>query len=523
MTEKYISSAKTALFNGDYKSCHEYCMQALRLNPNISDIYFLLAIIAADHSNIVKGYELIERAIDLNPLMASYHAQKARIALMKSDRISAIEAVNKALKLEPNDQHTFDTLGVVLSRSGQHANALPLYKKAIAMGSASIDILYNYASALQFTGALDEARKIFSNIIQKQPDHYKSWSSLIHISKQSRDHNHIETLQKLFEKHKANADAALNIGHALAKSYEDIGEHSKTMEFLAKAKAIKKQSIDYDYSHDRKIFDAAQSLPALFNIRATTVQSQSPIFVVGMPRTGTTLVDRILSSHDNVTSVGELSDFGLQLKYSAKTASPYVLDAQTLLKSADIDLAHVGADYLNYVRQSFPNLQRTLDKMPLNFFLVPQIAKAIPDARIICLKRGAADTILSNYRQLFATSFSYYNYAYDIEDTARYYLRFRALMNHYEKNIDPKIFMQIKYEDLVDDLEPQARKLIEFAGLEWQDQCLNFHENSAPVATASSAQVRSPIYSSSLGRWRKYEAQMRPALKILEQADCPPD
>lgn len=498
-------------------------MQALRIDPNIPDIYFLLAIIATDHGNIVKGSDLIERAILLDPKIASYHAQKARISLMKSDRVSALKAADRALGLKPTDPHTLDTLGVILSRAGQHADALPLYRKAISRGTPSIEMLYNYASALQFTGALDDARAQFSQIIAKQPDHYKSWSSLIHITKQSEDHNQIEMLEKLFAKHQSNPDAALNLGHALAKTYEDLGKASKSIEWLKQAKAIKKKAISYDFDQDKPIFDAAKSLPNSPAIMASPVQEHSPIFVVGMPRTGTTLVDRILSSHDQVTSVGELSDFGLQLKYGAKTSSQYVLDADTLRTSNDIDLAKVGKAYLNSVSQSFPGLKRTLDKMPLNFFYIPIIAKAIPDARIICLKRGAADTILSNYRQLFATSFSYYNYAYDIEDIAHYYLHFRALIDHYEQSIDPNIFMQVKYEDLVDDLEPQARKLIQFAGLEWQDQCLNFYENSAPVATASSAQVRSPIYSSSRGRWRKYEADILPALAILDQAGCPPD
>lgn len=523
MTDKNISAAKTALLIGDYKSCHEYCMQALRMNPNEPDIYFLLGIIAADHDNIVKGAELIDRAIALNPKMASYHAQKARISLMKSDRISALKAADVAINLHPNDRHTWDTLGVVLSRAGQHADALPLYRKAISLGQPSTEMLYNYASALQFTGALDDARGQFSNIIKRQPDHYKSWSSLIHISKQSDDDNQLETLKKLFTKHRTNPDAALNLGHAIAKTYEDLGKASESIAYLKQAKAIKKKAIDYDFAKDEQIFDAAKSLPSLFSINAAPVCENSPIFIVGMPRTGTTLVDRILSSHDDVTSVGELSDFGLQLKYGAKTPSQYVLDAQTLLKSSDIDLLQVGGAYLDSVRQSFPGLKRTLDKMPLNFFSIPIIAKAIPDARIICLRRGAADTILSNYRQLFATSFSYYNYAYDLEDIARYYLRFRDLMDHYEQNIDPKVFMQIQYEDLVDDLETQAKKLVQFSGLKWQEQCLNFHENSAPVATASSAQVRSPIYSSSRGRWRKYGANIAPALAILNQAHCPPD
>jgi hypothetical protein len=249
-------------------------------------------------------------------------------------------------------------------------------------------------------------------------------------------------------------------------------------------------------------------------------EEAAPIFIVGMPRTGTTLVDRILSSHSQVTSAGELTDFALAMKRIAGTKSAYVLDAETLDASAGIDAAKLGEAYIRSVRETLGVGGRFIDKMPLNVFLSAHILRALPEARVICLRRHPADTVLSNYRQLFATSFSYYAYAYGLESAAQYYVRFDRLVRRFRETLPPDRFTEVHYERLVDDLEPEARRLLDFCGLQFEPACLNFHENAAPVATASAAQVRQPLYRSSLDRWKRYRPQIDPALEILKKAGC---
>ena len=165
-------------------------------------------------------------------------------------------------------------------------------------------------------------------------------------------------------------------------------------------------------------------------------------------------------------------------------------------------------------------LFRSIDKMPLNFFYAALIHRALPNAKIICLRRGALDACLSNYRQLFATTFSYYNYTYDLLDTGRYYIEFDSLVRHWRETLPATRYREVRYEDVVEHTEREARALVEFCGLDWNPACLAFHENAAPVATASSVQVRRPIYRTSLERWRKYEAEIAPLKKLLEEAGC---
>ena len=274
------------------------------------------------------------------------------------------------------------------------------------------------------------------------------------------------------------------------------------MSWLGKAKAPKSSEQPYDPRFDDELFAAAGRSASLPQTRGHG--GPAPIFIVGMPRTGTTLVDRILSSHSKVTSAGELTDFALAMKRMAGTKSAYVLDAETLDAAAGIDAARLGEAYVRSVKDTLAVEGRFIDKMPLNVFLSAHILRALPDARVICLRRHPADTVLSNYRQLFATSFSYYAYAYGLESTAHYYVRFDRLVRRFTEALPPDRFTELHYERLVDDLEPEVRRLLDFCGLEFEPACLNFHENAAPVATASAAQVRQPLYRSSLDRWKRY-------------------
>ena len=163
---------------------------------------------------------------------------------------------------------------------------------------------------------------------------------------------------------------------------------------------------------------------------------------------------------------------------------------------------------------------RFIDKLPLNAIYAPIILSALPNARIICLRRHPADTVLSNYRQLFATRYPYYDYALNLEATANYYVGFDRMIRHFSDTLPADRFTQVHYEDVVADIEGEARRLLDFCGLAFEPQCIDFHRNTAPVATASSAQVREPLYTRALARWKRYEAHLGPALDILEAADC---
>jgi hypothetical protein len=276
-------------------------------------------------------------------------------------------------------------------------------------------------------------------------------------------------------------------------------------EHLTVGKAAKRRMLAYSIDDDRVLFEA---LARHFDVRSLVSAApghpdDSPVFVVGMPRSGTTLVERILSSHSAVVSAGESQNFGVCLKRAAGTNSNRVLDVETLVSAMEIDLAAVGRSYVETTRPQGTAAARFVDKMPLNFFYVGFIHLALPNAKVICLRRDPMDTCLSNLRQLFALGFSYYNYAYDLGDIGRYYVLFDALISHWNGVLPGKL-LEVSYERLVANQENETRRLLQFCGLPFEPACLDFHANAAPVATASAVQVRAPLYTGAVGRWRRY-------------------
>lgn len=516
MVTEWQREAERALNRRDYRLAHELCLKTLAVEPRHADALFLLGVIAAEHRNYSKALEVIDRALAIGPRKPEYLAQRGRCLLALKRPREAFESAKTALDLEPKDALTLDTIGVVMTRAGAHAEAAEPFRRAVARDGSKPAYRYNLGAALQFVGDLRGAETEYREALRLDPRFYRAWSALTQVARAALTPTDVAAIERTLEGGPLDADAELHLCHALAKQHEDEGRYDTAYRWLERGKRRKAEQLGYRFAADEELFAAAQRLPAeLAGFHAHGFASREPIFIVGMPRTGTTLVERILSSHPNVFSAGELTNFGLVLKRAARTPSNRVLDAETLDAGAHCDLAAVGAAYLESTRPRTGHTERFIDKMPLNFFYAPLIARALPNAKIICLRRNPLDTCLSNYRQLFATSFSFYNYAYDLLDTGRYFAGFRALTALWRETLGAS-YIEVRYEDVVDNPEREARRLLELCELPWDPKCLAFHENAAPVATASSAQVRQPIYKSSVERWRHYEPQIGPLRALLE-------
>ena len=514
-----LKTARNALARRSYREAHAACMEILRHDPKNAEAFLLLGILTADHANHQKAVELFDRALGYDPYLNAAIASKARSLIALNQRERALEVARSIADLQSVDPHTLDTLGVVFSRAGRHEDALLYYQAALENGSDQGNYYYNYGAAYQFLGRIDEARAAYRQAIERDPEDARSYAAIVTITRQSETDNDISKLEALFPRFADDPNARLNIGHAIAKAYDDLGQGAQALYWLEKAKALKKQELAYDPAFDRAVFEQVRALAGIeINPRPDAL---GPIFITGMPRTGTTLVDRIVSSHSQVTPAGELTDFGLLLKRAVRSPGPFVLDANTLAAGATADLEQIGSAYIAHVRKTIGISSPTFtDKMPLNILYTPLILKAMPNARVICLKRHPADTVLSNYRQLFATTYSYYNYAYDLETTARYFAQFNRLVDHFQDVLPNTRFATVEYESVVSGIERETRRLLEFCGLDFEQACVDFHTNQAPVATASSAQVRQPLYSSAMARWRRYRPGLDAMLDILVEEEC---
>jgi hypothetical protein len=303
---------------------------------------------------------------------------------------------------------------------------------------------------------------------------------------------------------------------ALSKEYEDLGELDESFAHLTAGKRAGRGKRGYSSERDASLFKSIEANTRELHGPEGS-DSGEPIFVIGMPRSGTTLVDRILSSHPDVQSAGELQNFSIALKRASGSRTPNLLDEDTLGRARELDWRKLGAAYVGGTRPVTGQTPRFVDKLPHNFLYAGHIARALPNARIICLRRNAMDTCLSNFRQLFAQSSPFYDYSFDLLDTGRYYVMFDRLMAHW-KRVMPERILEIEYEAIVDDQEQTTRRLLEFCGLSWNEACLRFDQNEAPVSTASAVQVRQPLYRSALQRWKRYERQLAGLRSLLEEA-----
>lgn len=516
MTNLSLETGLGLLRKKAYKAVHEVALQAIRTNISDPVPYFLLGVIAFDHNNFGKAQELFRKAHQLDAKEPYYPAYLAMSLSTLRKSNEARMAADTASRFIDTNAHLNDMIGVVYSRCGFHENAVEHFKVAIRENKSEPNYFYNLAASQQFLGQFKKAQVAYETVLRLDPENHRAWSSLISLKKQTKDQNHLETLKLLFNRTHLSTDAKLHFGHAIAKTLEDLGQYKESLSWLLKSKAEKRIELPFDRDSASRVFNAAKFGNEFTERFDKFDQERVPIFIVGLPRTGTTLVDRILSSHSQVKSAGELDAFAEQVKKLTNTSSPLVLDAETLIAAQSITLGLAAQNYLDQTKALGSGLPYMVDKMPLNFFYAGLIARAFPKVKIIALRRGALDSCLSNFRQLFSTQFSYYNYTFDLQDTAYFYRQFDDLMAHWRNTLPTDKFMEVHYEDVVCDQENQTRRLLDFCDLNWEEACLRFHENKAAVSTASSVQVRQPLYSGSIGRWKKYGDKIDDLKKVLK-------
>ncbi len=498
----------------------QVCLRAVEADRSNPEAHFLLGIVSAELQKFGNAIEFIEAAIQLDDGKADYHAHLARcLSLMHRDT-EARSAVDRALSLDPEDALTLDTIGVVYSRLSDHERAVNVFRKAVTAQPNNAGFQFNLGSSLKFLGEFEAAEQAYESAISAQPKLYKVHSALAQLKQQTTEANHIERFEALLENAGDDVRGELYLRHALAKEYDDIEHYDKAFEHLLAGNSRLRAGLKYDIEDDRALFECVEDLftEGVFNGPCVGYSTTEPVFIVGMPRTGTTLTERILSSHSAVFSAGELKNFSLELKRASGTGSNKVLDTETFQKGMEVDFAALGKSYVESTRPTTGTIPHFTDKLPLNFLYIGFIHLALPDAKIICLRRNPMDACLSNFRQLLAlTDSPYYNYSYDLLDTGRYYILFDRLMEHWRRVLPGKV-LEVQYEELIADQEAQSRRLIKHCCLEWEDACLEFEKNRAAVATASAVQVREPIYTRAVDRWRHYEKHLAPLRELLEQS-----
>lgn len=492
--------------------------ELLSIAPPHPAVHYIAGVAAMELQQMPKALSHLHQAADLDPNRVDILTQFAKALALVKMSLEARRTADRAMALEPRDSITLDTLGVVYTQVHAHAEAKGAFRHAVTLNPQHAPYRFNLATALLATGEIDDARDELETCIRIDPYYWKAHLTLAQQRRQTATANHIERLQSLLAGQEDNLEAQTYLHMALAKEHEDCAEYPAAFAHYTRGKSAAGAGRNYCIAEDEALFATiTAAFPTPQQKPSAGCASDEPIFVIGMPRSGTTLVERIISSHPGVHSAGELLNFGLTLKRHSGSHTPLMLDVDTIQRAEALDWASLGEQYIRSTRPSTGGKPHFIDKLPHNFLYAGWIARALPNARIICLRRDPVDTCLSNFRQLFARQSPNFGYSFDLLDTGRYYALFDRLMAHWQ-HVLPGRILEISYETMVNSQEASTRRLVEFCGLSWDDSCLEFEHNTAPVNTASVVQVRSPIYRSSLKRWKKYEPQLGALLAVLGHA-----
>ena len=432
----------------------------------------------------------------------------------------AINAYRKALKLDSKHGLSWNNLGSALEQQGDKTAALEAYTKAVALNPFHAEAQNNAGAIFSEQGKLDEARASFQAAIDAKPDFVESHYNLSSLKTYKKDDPHLSMLEGVYanRNHLSN-HARIRYCFALGKALDDIGQYERAFAAYDEGNKLQhailpmdEQNADVMLANIIQIFDAKFFAERKSNLQQVKETGKTPIFIVGMPRSGTTLLEQILCSHASVHGAGELIDLNAVITQAtgASVGKPFTAGVQTL---SEADMRHIGEDYLKRVWKLSPESTFITDKMPANFFYLGLIHLALPHAKIIHAMRDPMDSCFSCYSRLFNDTMEF---AYDQGTLGRYYARYIKLMQHWHKVLPAGTILDLPYEKMVDDTEAQARRVLEFVGLPWDANCLQFHKNDRLVKTASVAQVRKPIYKTSVARWKHFGQHLTPLLRLVQ-------
>ena len=468
--------------------------------------------------NAPAALAAIERATSIDSDQIDWQLQKAK-CLVRLGRADEVAAAVKALSSrEMQTAYQCSALAMLHTQLGSRAAAVDLYEKAIEFQPDKARHYYNIACLQRTLGDIEPAERNFDKTISLDPTDYESYKIRSDLRRQTTERNHVDELEKVLGGKIKDDRGRVQLCYALAKELEDLGKAKRSFAHLSAGSVLRRKLMKYDVERDLGTIEAIKKT-FVSNVLANAgdgCSNAEPIFILGMPRTGTTLVERILASHSDVFAAGELNNFAAQLMtlMRAEHADKRLSRDEIVECSAKLDFKNLGESYLNSTRPFTGHTARFIDKMPLNYLYVGLIHLALPNAKIINLKRNPLDTCYAIYKQLFVDA---YPFSYDLEELGRYFLAYHQLMEHWH-TVLPGVVHTVEYEKLVGDIETESRQLLEFCDLDWQPQCLKFYENKEASTTASTVQVRQPVYQSSVGKWRDYEKQMQLVVQILQQA-----
>ncbi|MGB7126917.1 MAG: tetratricopeptide repeat protein [Methylovirgula sp.] len=490
--------------------------RAIVLEPSYAEAHYNRGIALKGLGRIADALLSYDRAVALKHDFAEAYSNRG-LALYELDRFEeALASCDRAIALKSDLAEAYANRGIVLLELGCVDESFVSCDKAISLNPNMANAYNSIGCILNALGRLEEARAAFLKAIDVDPRNADAYLNLSNSKKFGADDLLLASMEGLAtDPRRLSKIDRIKLEFALGKAHADLQDHRRSFEHLVTANADKRATISYDEDAQLWLFDSVQTTftPELVAAKSGGGDPSSrPIFVLGMPRSGTTLVEQILASHPLVYGAGELEALN-QIALEGRNANGQTIRYADFVPALDRpELTSIGERYLAALGRHAPESERVTDKMPSNFFFAGLIHLVLPNAKIIHTIRDPVDTCVSCFSKLFAHG---QNFTYDLGELGRYYKRYERLMAHWRSVLPAGRILDVRYEDVVADLETQARRILAYCELPWDDRCLSFHETERPVRTASVMQVRQPIYKSAVGRWRDYEEFLGPLLEAL--------
>lgn len=501
--------------SGNREEAERIYRDVLKHDPDNVDALRLLAGLATAQNEHRDAEVLLRRALELAPDFGRAMADLV-VNLVEQEKIDdALEFAAKLIRIGADNPDSYLLMGNACAAAGKYDDAIAAYEKALSIAPTHPGALSGLAHNLKTVGRYDEAIETYRRCIAANPYFTETYWSLANLKTYRFSKDELQAMEDLLAHPKIPDDAEVHLCNALGFQYENLENYDRAFDYFSRGNAIRRKQEYYDpveteFLYDRIIefFDADR----LHDGPAAPVADITPVFIVGLPRSGSTLIEQILASHSRVEGTHELSDLARLIRDRRPSRNRRLHYPESLQLADAAYYSDLGRTYLERTSKYRSGLPYFTDKNPNNFVHVGLVHLALPNAVFINARRHPLDSSFGSYKQLFAKGQAW---SYDLADIGEYYLQYERLIGHWNAVLPGKV-LDVHYEDVVDDLETEVRRILGHCGLPFEAQCLRFYETDRAVKTASSEQVRKPIYRSSVGLWRNYEHRLAPLIDILQ-------
>lgn len=517
-SQRLSTIARQAVRAKKWPAVRHCAQEIIKIDNQNAEGWFLSGLVAKNTGRTDTAVDAFSRALALDSERYDAAIELAWQYWLKVQLSESLELLRLHEQRLTNSPLYLEMAAHIYTRLGLHTDAYQLYERATNLQPEIYRFRENLARCSVIIGKIDEAQEIYKDLLEHSPAHQRNHYALSRLSR-ATDFNHVEQMRAVLSQSKLTPDKNIFIYYALAKELEDLEEWDEAFDYYSKAgdaASIEARKAGYRISQDTSLFDQVISDCSEDWIRKTptparhSLQDPVPVFIVGLPRTGTTLTERIISSHSKVESADETQFIQLAIQKAGGTRAGGSITPAAITAAAKAPIDDIAGSYMEAIRYRLSGSPWFIDKMPENFLYLGFIAKAFPQARIVHLKRHPMDACFAMFKQ------SFFRFAYRLEDIAEYYLAYNRLQTHWNGIIGDRM-IEVSYEDLVSNTEEQTRNLLDQLGLEFESACLDFHLNAAPSATASSAQIRETTHTRSVNKWKHWEKQLEPLKRMLNQ------